>query len=65
MRALEQAQRVISHAYALRFVPLGTDHDGRIYFALTPSVAEREVAAALLAGHLVLACHPAQAAGAG
>lgn len=52
MSALEQAQRVTSHAYALRFVPLGTDHEGRIYFALTPSVAEREVAAALLAGDM-------------
>ena len=48
--ALEQAQRVTSHAYALRFTPLGTDHKGRVYFALTPSVAEREAAAALLAG---------------
>jgi hypothetical protein len=50
--ALEQAQRVTSHAYALRFAPLGTDHEGRIYFALTPSVAEREGAAALLAGNM-------------
>ena len=50
MSALEQAQRVTSYAYALRFSPLGTDHEGRIYFALTPSVAEREAAAALLAG---------------
>ena len=52
MSALEQAQRVTSHAYALRFAPLGTDHEGRIYFALTPSVAEREAAAALLAGDM-------------
>jgi hypothetical protein len=52
LSALEQALRVTSHAYALRFAPLGTDHEGRIYFALTPSVAEREVAAALLAGDM-------------
>lgn len=52
MSALEQAQRVASHAYALRFAPLGTDHEGRIYFALTPSMAEREVATALLAGDM-------------
>ncbi|KAN0106968.1 hypothetical protein V8E52_010636 [Russula decolorans] len=52
LSALEQAQRVSSHTYALRFAPLGTDHEGRIYFALTPSVAEREVAAALLAGNM-------------
>ena len=38
------------HACAPRFAPLGVDHEGRIYFALTPSVAEREAAAALLAG---------------
>ena len=50
MNALEQAQRVTLHACAPRFAPLGTDHEGRIYFALTPSVAEREAAAALLAG---------------
>jgi len=50
LSALEQAQRVASYAYALRLAPLGTDHEGRIYFALTPSVAEREAAAALLAG---------------
>jgi hypothetical protein len=52
LSALEQAQRVTSHAYAPRFAPLGTDHEGRIYFALTPSVAEREAAAALLAGDM-------------
>ena len=50
LNALEQAQRVTLHACAPRFAPLGTDHEGRIYFALTPSVAEREAAAALLAG---------------
>lgn len=52
LSAFEQAQRVTSHAYTLRFAPLGTDHEGRIYFALTPSVAEREAAAALLAGDM-------------
>ena len=53
MSALEQAQRVTLHAYALRFAPLGTDHEGRVYFALTPSVAEREAASALLAGDII------------
>ncbi|KAI9442629.1 hypothetical protein H4582DRAFT_2096526 [Lactarius indigo] len=48
--ALEQAQRVALHAHAPRFAPLGIDHEGRTYFALTPSMAEREAAAALLAG---------------
>jgi len=50
LNALEQAQRVTLHACTPRFAPLGTDHEGRIYFALTSSVAEREAAAALLAG---------------
>ncbi|KAH9985808.1 hypothetical protein BJV74DRAFT_846358 [Russula compacta] len=50
LSSLEHAQRVTLHAYAPRFAPLGTDHEGRIYFALTPSVAEREAALALLAG---------------
>ena len=53
LSALEQAQRVALHAYALRFAPLGTDHEGRIYFALAPSVAEREAASALLAGDII------------
>jgi hypothetical protein len=50
LSALEQAQRVALHAHASRFAPLGLDHEGRIYVALTPSVAEREAALALLAG---------------
>ncbi|KAI9510943.1 hypothetical protein F5148DRAFT_975965 [Russula earlei] len=53
LNALEQAQRVVLHVYAPRFAPLGTDHEGRIYFALTPSVAEREAAGALLAGDII------------
>jgi len=52
LSVLEQAQRVALHAYALRFAPLGADHEGRVYFALTPSMAEREAAAALLAGDM-------------
>ncbi|KAI9455425.1 hypothetical protein BJY52DRAFT_1213261 [Lactarius psammicola] len=35
--ALEQAQRVALHAHAPRFAPLGIDHEGRTYFALTPA----------------------------
>ena len=50
LSALEQAQRVALHAHAPRFAPLGIDHEGRTYFALTPGVAERDAAAALLAG---------------
>jgi hypothetical protein len=50
LSALEQALRVALHTHTLRFAPLGVDHEGRTYFALTPSMAEREAAAALLAG---------------
>jgi len=50
LSALEQALRVALHTHNLRFAPLGIDHEGRTYFALTPSMAEREAAAALLAG---------------
>jgi hypothetical protein len=35
---------------APRFGPLGTDHDGRVYYALSPGVRDREFAANLLAG---------------
>ena len=50
LSALEQAQRVALHMHSSRFAPLGIDHEGRTYFALTPSMAEREAATALLAG---------------
>ena len=50
LNALEQALQVALHTHAPRFAPLGIDHEGRTYFALTPSMAEREAAAALLAG---------------
>ncbi|KAI0295842.1 hypothetical protein B0F90DRAFT_1637226, partial [Multifurca ochricompacta] len=53
LNSLEQAQRVALQAHAPRFGPLGIDHEGRIYFALTPSVAEREAAAALLIGDTI------------
>ncbi|KAF8260966.1 hypothetical protein EI94DRAFT_1833576 [Lactarius quietus] len=50
LSALEQALRVTLHTHAPRFAPLGIDHEGRTYFALTPSIAERDAAASLLAG---------------
>jgi hypothetical protein len=36
--------KIISTVFAPRFLPLGTDFDGRIYYALSPGVAEREAA---------------------
>ncbi|KAI0043666.1 hypothetical protein FA95DRAFT_1597841 [Auriscalpium vulgare] len=50
LAGLEQGLRVVRHVYAPRFAPLGTDHAGRIYYALSPSIVEREAALALLGG---------------
>ena len=36
--------KIISTVFAPRFIPLGTDLDDRIYYALSPGVAEREAA---------------------
>lgn len=50
LEAIEQAHRLAVHSYNPRFSPLGIDHDGRVYYALTPSFAEQEAALALLKG---------------
>ncbi|TFY66270.1 hypothetical protein EVG20_g4823 [Dentipellis fragilis] len=50
LNALEQAQRVALLAQAPRFARLGSDHEGRQYFALTPGAAEQDAALALLSG---------------
>lgn len=50
LSALEQALRLTLHTHAPRFATLGTDHTGRTYIALTPSIAEREAASSLLSG---------------
>ncbi|KAK7035496.1 hypothetical protein VNI00_011789 [Paramarasmius palmivorus] len=47
---LEHILKVLVPSCAPRFGPLGTDHDGRIYYALSPGVRDREFAANLLAG---------------
>lgn len=36
--------KIIGPSFAPRFTTLGTDDDGRIYYALSPGVAEREAA---------------------
>ncbi|EIM82913.1 uncharacterized protein STEHIDRAFT_124233 [Stereum hirsutum FP-91666 SS1] len=50
LAAIEQAHRLAVQSYNPRFSPLGIDHDGRIYYALTPSFAEQEATLALLQG---------------
>ncbi|KAI0066131.1 hypothetical protein BV25DRAFT_1897659 [Artomyces pyxidatus] len=50
LAAPAQALRLVHYAYLPRFTPLGIDNDGRQYFALSPSMVEREAAFALLAG---------------
>ncbi|THU95371.1 hypothetical protein K435DRAFT_966477 [Dendrothele bispora CBS 962.96] len=41
VQAIENALRVVMPSYAPRFAPLGTDDDGRVYWALTPSMQDR------------------------
>ena len=44
MLNIENALKIMASSFAPRFTPLGTDEDGRIYYALSPGVAEREAA---------------------
>ncbi|KAI0320792.1 hypothetical protein OF83DRAFT_1081399 [Amylostereum chailletii] len=48
--ALQRAFAVSVQAHAPRFTALGTDHEGRIYYAASPILAEQEAAIALLNG---------------
>ncbi|KAF5370795.1 hypothetical protein D9758_001868 [Tetrapyrgos nigripes] len=41
VQAIESALKVVMPFYAPRFGPLGTDHDGRTYWALSPNVRDR------------------------
>lgn len=41
---LENAAKITASAFIPRFTPLGSDHDGRIYWALSPSVTDRDYA---------------------
>ncbi|CCL99094.1 uncharacterized protein FIBRA_01108 [Fibroporia radiculosa] len=47
---LEYAHRVALASCSLRYCPLGRDHEGRMYYALSPGEAEREAAMQLIAG---------------
>ncbi|KAI0762100.1 hypothetical protein BD413DRAFT_585522 [Trametes elegans] len=50
LSTIEHARRVASAECIPRFAPLGRDTEGRVYFALTPGVTEREAAIDLLEG---------------
>ncbi|KAK7472636.1 hypothetical protein VKT23_000749 [Stygiomarasmius scandens] len=41
VQAIENALKVVMPSYAPRFGPLGIDNDGRVYWALTPSLQDR------------------------
>ncbi|OSD07103.1 hypothetical protein PYCCODRAFT_1456638, partial [Trametes coccinea BRFM310] len=50
LAAIEHAHKVAMCECVPRFAPLGRDADGRVYFALTPGMIEREAAVDLLEG---------------
>ncbi|KAJ7072371.1 hypothetical protein C8F01DRAFT_1243423 [Mycena amicta] len=49
LKDIDGASRVASHRFNPRFSPLGTDRDGRVYYALSPAVTETDSALELLA----------------
>ncbi|PPQ63665.1 hypothetical protein CVT24_004550 [Panaeolus cyanescens] len=46
---LDNAVKILAPSYSPRFMPLGTDTDGRIYYALSSGLLEREAADEFLA----------------
>ncbi|KAK0195341.1 hypothetical protein F5146DRAFT_1173629 [Armillaria mellea] len=44
IESLDSALKVVSHDFSVRSGPLGTDGDGRIYWALSPGVNDRQYA---------------------
>jgi hypothetical protein len=42
---------MVAYSSTLRFAPIGTDDEGRVYYALSPGLTERESAAALINGN--------------
>ncbi|KAG6902747.1 hypothetical protein C0995_011895 [Termitomyces sp. Mi166 len=44
IRDLENALRLVTPGFAPRFIPMGTDRAGRVYWASSPGVVERKVA---------------------
>lgn len=49
MTRIENAQKIVAPSFAPRFTVLGTDKDGRTYYALSPSIHDREIALDFLA----------------
>ncbi|TFK44250.1 hypothetical protein BDQ12DRAFT_7961 [Crucibulum laeve] len=50
---LENALKIIMPGFAPRFEALGRDEEGRVYYALSPGVAEREAAMEFMVNNLV------------
>lgn len=50
LQDIEHAQSVALAKCIHRYAPVGYDHEGRVYYFLTPSEAEREAALQLIAG---------------
>ncbi|CAL1707212.1 unnamed protein product [Somion occarium] len=50
---LELASVLASHRFAPRYGPLGRDSEGRIYYALSPGMAETDAAIQLIKGKVV------------
>ncbi|KAK1232665.1 hypothetical protein PQX77_003194 [Marasmius sp. AFHP31] len=48
VQGLENALKVVLSGTVPRFGPLGTDHDGRVYWALSPGIRDREFAQSLI-----------------
>ncbi|KAL0068742.1 hypothetical protein AAF712_004071 [Marasmius tenuissimus] len=48
VQGLENALKVVLSGTVPRFGPLGTDNDGRVYWALSPGVRDREFAQSLI-----------------
>ncbi|KAJ3811480.1 hypothetical protein F5876DRAFT_64749 [Lentinula aff. lateritia] len=49
---IENAAKVLSSAFSPRFSPLGSDPEGRVYWALTPGVSDREYASDYIVSRL-------------
>ncbi|KAI0949235.1 hypothetical protein AcW1_008909 [Taiwanofungus camphoratus] len=50
LQDFEHAHRIGQANCIPRFTPLGQDHEGRVYYAMTPGPGEREAALRLIAG---------------
>lgn len=50
VQSIEYAHRVLVQRCVPRFMPIGRDPEGRVYYALSPGAAERDSASRLLGG---------------